>query len=145
MSANRRYPSRPLVGAGAVVHRGSKVLLVKRNNPPNKGRWALPGGLVELGETTQAAAASADLAETGLKVRIEGRLDVQTDLHFDGASRLEYHYVLDDYLAESVSGRPRINTESSASGWFSEPQVASLDMSEGARTALGIFYRQHRR
>jgi 8-oxo-dGTP diphosphatase len=145
LSANRRYPSRPLVGAGAVVHRGGKVLLVRRNNPPNEGKWALPGGLVELAETTQDAAVREVFEETGVKVKIEGLLDVQTDLHFDGSSRLEYHYVLVDYLAKPVGGRLRINPESSASGWFAAPQVRSLDMSEGTRAVLGTFFRQRRR
>ena len=145
MSLSRRYPSRPLVGAGAVVYRGDKVLLVKRNNPPNEGKWALPGGLVELGESTQDAAVREVLEETGLKVKIEGLLDVQTDLHFDGSTRLEYHYVLIDYFAKPVGGRLMINPESSASGWFTGRQVGSLDMSEGTRAVLGIFFRQRRR
>lgn len=128
-----------------MVHRGGRVLLVKRKNPPNERKWALPGGLVELGETTEKAAAREVLEETGLKVKIEGLLDIQTDLHFDHASRLEYHYVLVDYLAKPVKGRLRINGESSASGWFSETQVGALDMSDGTRTVLGAFFRQGRR
>ncbi|MDE1853503.1 MAG: NUDIX hydrolase [Thaumarchaeota archaeon] len=140
MEPPRRYPTRPLVGAGAVVHRGSRVLLVKRKNPPNKDRWALPGGLVELGEVTSAAAAREVLEETGLRVEIEMLLDVQTDIHLDRSSRLEYHYVLVDYLARPVEGKLKLNPESSASGWFTESQTKTLDMSEGTRSVLRLFF-----
>ncbi len=140
MKARRRYPSTPLVGAGAVIHSGARILLVKRNNPPNKGRWALPGGLVELGETCEDAAAREVLEETGLSVRIERLLDVQSDLHFDAQGRLEYHYVLVDYLARPVRGRVRVNSESSSSGWFTRRQVRSLDMSEGTRGVVNLYF-----
>ena len=145
MDAPRRYPSRPLVGAGAVVHRGRKVLLVRRANPPNKGRWAIPGGLVELGETCEAAAAREILEETGLRVKVEGLLDVQSDLHRDRRSRLEYHYILVDYSAKPVGGKLRLNSESSASGWFDRSQVRSLDMSDGTRAVLDLFFSQRLR
>jgi ADP-ribose pyrophosphatase len=118
------------------------VLLVKRNNPPNRGRWALPGGLVELGETCEAAAVREVLEETGLKVRIEKLLDVQSDLHRDAGGRLEFHYVLVDYLAAPVGGRLKINAESSASGWFSREQVRSLNMSDGTRAVVEMYFAQ---
>jgi ADP-ribose pyrophosphatase YjhB (NUDIX family) len=115
-------------------------LLVKRRNPPNKGKWALPGGLVELGETVQDAAIREIGEETGLNVRIEGLLDVQTDLHTDGRSRIEYHYILVDYLATPVSGRLRLNSESSDYGWFARDQLGRLSMSRGTRAVLKMFF-----
>lgn len=127
-----------------MVHRGAKVLLVKRVNPPNRGKWALPGGLVELGEETQDAAVREIFEETGLKVEVEGLLDVQTDVHLDGSSKLEYHYVLVDYLARPVGGRLRLNPESSASGWFTAGQTESIVMSPGTRKVLGIFFRRQK-
>ena len=145
MEAPRRYPSRPLVGVGAVVHRGGRVLLLRRRNPPNRGRWALPGGLVELGETVQGAAVREIKEETGLTVEIEGLLDVQTDLHVDRSSRIEYHYVLVDYLAKSLSGRVRLNSESSNSGWFTHSQAGRLAMSDGTKAVLERFFKKRLR
>ena len=95
-----------------------------------------------MGETTQDAAVREVLEETGLMVRVERLLDVQTDLHRDSASKLEYHYVLVDYLATPIGGRLEINTESSGSGWFTRPQVARLRMSAGTRRVLGLFFGQ---
>lgn len=145
MKARRRYPFRPLVGSGAVVHRGGRVLLIRRNFPPNAGKWALPGGLVELGESVQAAAAREVEEETGLRVEVEGLLDVQTDLHTDDGGRLEYHYVLVDYLAKPVGGKLRLNSESSASGWFTRTETRSLKTTSGTRAVLAKYFREHPR
>ena len=128
-----------------MVHRRGRVLLLRRNNPPNKGKWALPGGLVELGETVQGAAVREILEETGLEVAIEGLLDVQSDMHADKHSKLEYHYVLVDYLAKPVGGRLRLDSESSGSGWFDARQIGALNMGDGTRRVLGIYFKQKRR
>jgi 8-oxo-dGTP diphosphatase len=122
-----------------VVHRGARVLLVKRKFPPNEGRWALPGGLVELGETVEHAAVREVKEETGLDVVLEALLDVQTDIHGEPSSP-EYHYVLVDYAAKPTKGKLRLNDESAEAGWFTESQVEGLVMSRGTREVLGIFF-----
>ena len=64
----REYPEAPIVGVGAVVIEGAKVLLVRRGNEPLKGEWSLPGGALELGETLQQGVVREVLEETGLEV-----------------------------------------------------------------------------
>ncbi|MER6852451.1 NUDIX hydrolase [Streptomyces flaveolus] len=54
--------------ADVVCIRGGAVLLIERGWPPHKGRLALPGGHVDLGETSRAAAARELLEETGVRV-----------------------------------------------------------------------------
>jgi len=100
---------------------------------------------VELGETVQGAAVREIEEETGLAVVIESLLEVQNDLHVDENSKIEYHYVLVDYLAKPVSGSLRRNAESSDAGWFTSSQVGRLGMSKGTRAVLGIFFRKRLR
>ena len=64
----REYPEAPIVGVGAVVIDGTKVLLVRRGQEPLKGEWSLPGGALELGETLQQGVVREVLEEHGLIV-----------------------------------------------------------------------------
>ncbi len=140
MRDRRRYPPRPLVGAGAVVHRGRKVLLLKRRFPPNAGLWAIPGGLVELGETAQAAATREVKEETGFEVKVERLIDVGMDLHYDRERRVEYHFVLVDYLARVVGGKLQMSEESSECRWFTEEESLALEMNEGTRKVVSDYF-----
>lgn len=65
----REYPAAPLVGIGAVVVDGGRVLLVQRGRPPALGRWSLPGGLVDVGEPLEAAVRREVAEECGLAGR----------------------------------------------------------------------------
>ena len=51
----REFPDQPVVGVGAAVFAGRSVLLVRRDQPPGRGQWSLPGGVVELGESLSNA------------------------------------------------------------------------------------------
>jgi 8-oxo-dGTP diphosphatase len=69
----------PRVTVDGVVTKNESVLLVKRRNNPFKGRWALPGGFVEYGETTESAIIREILEETGLKTRVRSLIGVYSD------------------------------------------------------------------
>jgi len=64
----REFPQSPLVGVGAVVVQDARVLLVRRGTEPLKGRWTLPGGLLEVGEALTAGVIREVREETGLDV-----------------------------------------------------------------------------
>jgi len=101
---DRRFPARPIVGVGAIVVDGDGVLLVKRGRPPLHGEWSVPGGAVEVGETLSAAVQREVLEETGLVVSVGPVVEVLDRIHTDGEGRVEYHYVLIDYLCSVVGG-----------------------------------------
>jgi len=66
----RSYPDRPYVGVGAVIVDAGRVLLVKRKYEPLAGRWSLPGGAVEVGETLEESIVREMSEETGLDIEV---------------------------------------------------------------------------
>jgi ADP-ribose pyrophosphatase YjhB (NUDIX family) len=96
---NREYPTRPWVGVGVVVRRGGRVLLVRRAKAPRKGEWSIPGGAIDLGETTFEAAAREVREETGLDVTPTKLLTTVDAIQRDAQGQVAFHYVLIDFLA----------------------------------------------
>ena len=100
------YPDRPIVGVGAVVWRGDRVLLIRRGKPPRAGQWSLPGGAQQLGETLREAITREVREETGLELA-ELRLLTTVDLiEREPDGRVRYHYTLVDFTAEAPAGEP---------------------------------------
>ncbi len=69
----------PKLTVDGVVIRNGKILLIRRKNEPFKGRWALPGGFVEYGETVEEAVMREVAEETGLATDIDGIAGVYSD------------------------------------------------------------------
>jgi ADP-ribose pyrophosphatase YjhB (NUDIX family) len=114
------------VGAGALVHKGGRLLLVKRNERPSKGMWSFPGGALELGETTADTAVREIKEETGLDIVIERLFDVVNYLPYERGASARNQVIVIDYLARPRRGRVRLNRESSDFGWFTPEQVEKL-------------------
>jgi len=128
---SREYPDYPRVGVGAVILHEEKVLLVRRGQSPSFGKWSLPGGLVELGETTTEAIAREILEECGIKIRIVDVAGVITRVVKDDAGRVRYHYVLVDYLAYPDSLDVVAGSDAGDARWFEIEGVANLDTTQG--------------
>ncbi|MEZ4284950.1 MAG: NUDIX domain-containing protein [Nitrospira sp.] len=82
---------RPTPAVIGVVVRAGKVLLVRRNNPPDAGKWGFPGGKIESGETLRAAAAREVKEETGLLVSPDQVITALDVLDRDAQGSLRFH------------------------------------------------------
>jgi len=131
MSVQREYPEAPRVGVGTVVLRDGHVLLVRRGGAPAQGKWSIPGGLVELGETTEAAAIREVEEECGLKVRLLGLAGVVDRITRDAEGRIRYHYVLVDYLAVPETGIARAGSDAAEVRWVPIGDLDRYDSTEG--------------
>ena len=96
---SRIYPSAPLIGVGVVVFNEKKqVVLIKRGNEPKKGLWAIPGGTLKLGEKVSEAAIREIREECDINIELRDLLGVVDLILKDSAGKVQYHYVLIDYL-----------------------------------------------
>lgn len=100
----RKYPVRPHVGVGILLIRDKTLLLVKRKYDPDAGYWSIPGGHLDLGERTQHAAEREGFEETGFKVKVVKLAGIIDKIMYDKKGKIEFHYVLINYLVERVEG-----------------------------------------
>lgn len=141
--SSRRYPARPLLGVGAVIFQGGSVLLIERGQEPLQGWWTLPGGLVETGERLDQALRREVLEETGLIVEPLTVAAVFERIMPDSGGRIEYHYVILDYLCRPVGGTLASGSDVSAARWVEVDAIHSLRIAPGTppviEKALGIW------
>ena len=124
----REYPEQPLVGVGGVILDGEKVLLVRRGREPLRGEWSLPGGLVEVGEKLEEALRREIQEETGLAVRVGPMVEVLDRILRDEQGRVQFHYVLVDYLCHVASGRLEAASDASETAWVERSRLAEYNL-----------------
>ena len=112
----REYPVAPLVGVGAVIVHQGRVLLVQRGHEPLKGRWSIPGGLIEIGEMLHEAVVREVREETGLEIEPVELVELIDRIHREG-DRVRYHYVIADYLCRVVGGTLKAADDADAVRW----------------------------
>jgi ADP-ribose pyrophosphatase YjhB (NUDIX family) len=128
----RRYPSRPFLGIGALIFDDErKILLVERGKDPLKGYWSLPGGILETGEKLEEGIRREVREETGLEVDPLSIFEVFERIMPDAEGRPEYHYVLIDYLCRPAGGRLQAASDASRVAWVSEQNLHDYRLTEG--------------
>jgi ADP-ribose pyrophosphatase YjhB (NUDIX family) len=133
----REYPDRPIVGVGAVIVNKDRVLLARRARPPLQGRWSIPGGVVELGETLRQAAEREALEETGLVVKAKEVVEVLDRIILGENGRPQYHYVLVDFLCECAGGGLRAGGDVAEVAWATEAELGKYGLEQLALEVIG--------
>jgi mutator protein MutT len=140
--SNREYPERPLVGVGGVVIDRDRVLLVRRGTEPLRGRWSIPGGLLEPGETLVQAVARELQEETGITVRVVELIEALDRIFTEPVAaqaapgKPRYHYVILDYLCEKIAGEPRAGSDVSDVVLASEDELPAYSLSADTQRVL---------
>ena len=132
----REFPEVPLIGVGAVIIEASRILLVKRAHPPLQAQWSIPGGVLEVGELVRQAAIREAREETGLIVEPEALLGVYDRILRNAEQRVQYHYVLIDFLCRRVGGELLAADDAAEVRWFTWEQLPALNLAEDTQDVI---------
>ena len=135
-SDSRWYPEYPRVGVGVVVIRDGRILMVKRAKEPNKGKWSIPGGGLELGESLYEAARREVFEECSIHVEIERVIDTTERIIKDEDGRIKYHFVLVDMLGRYISGEAKAQSDAQDCRWVAIKEIDGLDITTILRAML---------
>jgi len=136
----RLYPDQPIVGVGAVIVSEGKLLLEKRSNEPSKGKWTIPGGLVDLGESIEQAVIRETKEETCLDVEGPRLIDVVDNVDLDEAGKVKYHFVIVDYIVKIKGGTVEAASDAEDLRWVPLSEVEAYDLTRSFR----LFFRRNR-
>jgi mutator protein MutT len=140
----RSYPDRPFVGVGAVIVDAGRILLVRRRTEPLAGQWSLPGGAVELGETLEMCVAREMAEETGLVVEVGPVIEVFDRITHDAEGRVQFHYVLVDYLCWPVAGEVQAGSDADAAAFVEPSDLIAYGLTSKAREVIARALRLDR-
>ena len=116
-----------------MVFSGDRVLLVRRGNEPSYGRWGLPGGVVELGETVKEGVVREVEEETQIQVRPLRLITTFDSIVRDDEGRIRFHYVLCEFLCEYVGGELEASTDASDATWARIDELEGMNVPSGTR------------
>lgn len=135
-------PSRPVLGAAAVVVHGGKVLLIRRGKAPDAGEWSIPGGGVELGEPIEAALRREIAEETGLDVVVGDFLEVYERVERDEAGAVRFHFVILDYRCTLAGGTLRAGDDAAAAAWVDPADLDRYALADSVRRVIASAMRR---
>ncbi len=135
MSESREYPGRPFVAVAAIICRDSggsddDVLLIQRGKAPSYGRWSIPGGAVEVGETLREAVAREVMEECGIEIELGPVAEIIDRIVPDDEGRVRFHYVILDFAARYRSGEAKAGSDSIGARWVPLADLEQYDLTQ---------------
>jgi 8-oxo-dGTP diphosphatase len=115
------YFTDPKVGVGVLVVHQDRILLVRRNMNPGKGKWSIPAGFVDRGENPQETAVREALEETNLQVEISDLVGVYYNPPEQGGASI---FIL--YRAHLINGELQAGDDADAAGFFGPDELPEL-------------------
>ena len=136
--------SRPTAAVIGVVFHNERVLLVRRANPPDAGRWGLPGGKIDMGETIVEAAVREIYEETGVRVAAKQAFTAVDAFDIREDKFLHQHFILVAVLCEWLGGEPQAGDDALEARWFCPEELAAeeLALSLDVREVIALAQRQ---
>ncbi len=143
---DREYPNRPFVAVGILVvdFKRNEVLLIRRGNEPGKGKYSIPGGLVEVGERLIDAARRELREETSIDCEILDIIHVDEVIIRDKNGRVRWHYVLIDFLARPLSKNARASSDAEETIWVNIDRALDLDLTKSTQRLIRRFIEKYR-
>lgn len=135
---DQQFPE-PTVGAFIFNPQG-EILLVKSHKW--HGKWVVPGGHVELGETLEDALRREALEETGLAVRDLELINFQQFI-YDDAFWKRRHFIFFDFACQTDQTDVRLNDEAQAHVWVNPSDALAMDVDRYTRTSIEVWRQKH--
>ena len=132
----RKYPDHPIATSLAIVFKGEEILLIKRSKEPSLGKWSLPGGRIDLGETVMEAAKRETLEETQIKIDAKKVIDIADGIVRDDNGRVRFHYIAHYVFSLYRSGEAIASSDAADTKWATREQIDELDMNPIVRRII---------
>lgn len=133
MNANseNKYPE---ITVDAVIERDDKILLIRRKNEPFKGRWALPGGFIEYGESAENAIVREVKEEANLDISIKALMGV-----YSNPGRDPRGHVISICYKASAAGKEKGGTDASDAAFFTPAEIKDLELAFDHKDMIAVY------
>jgi ADP-ribose pyrophosphatase YjhB (NUDIX family) len=130
---------------GGIVFQDNRVLLVKRGKEPGLGRWSIPGGAVDVGESVKSALQREIEEETGLEVKVMDLVEIFERIIPDAQGKILYHYVLLDYWCGVEGGQLKAQSDAADAGFFPVLSLETMNLPRETAEVIRKAYEKYQK